>query len=80
MFFFSFQNLQQMLKDQQEYESKIGEMTREDEEVYLKEFSKKKYEMNLLEIRLQRHKELSGQRYLALEFYLFNDSRLNVPT
>ncbi|XP_030059427.1 dynein regulatory complex subunit 7 isoform X3 [Microcaecilia unicolor] len=67
---------QELQKKQQWYQQNQISMTKEDEETYLAYCSEVMFRIHILEIRLNRHKELAPYQYLALEERLHNDPRL----
>ncbi|XP_029464781.1 dynein regulatory complex subunit 7 [Rhinatrema bivittatum] len=68
---------QELQKKQQWYQQNQVSMTKEDEDTYLSYCSEVMFRIHILELRLNRHKELAPYKYLALEERLQNDSRLN---
>ncbi|XP_072492809.1 dynein regulatory complex subunit 7 isoform X2 [Notamacropus eugenii] len=67
---------QELQKKQQWYQENQVTMTVEDEEAYLTYCSQAMFRIRILEQRLNRHKELAPQKYLALEEKLYRDPRL----
>uniref|UniRef100_F6URF0 Dynein regulatory complex subunit 7 n=1 Tax=Monodelphis domestica TaxID=13616 RepID=F6URF0_MONDO len=67
---------QELQKKQQWYQENQVTMTLEDEESYLTYCSQAMFRIRILEQRLNRHKELAPQKYLALEEKLYKDPRL----
>nr|XP_033799522.1 dynein regulatory complex subunit 7 isoform X2 [Geotrypetes seraphini]XP_033799524.1 dynein regulatory complex subunit 7 isoform X2 [Geotrypetes seraphini] len=67
---------QDLQKKQQWYQQNQVSMIKEDEESYLSYCSEVMFHIHILEIRLNRHKELAPYKYLAMEERLLNDSRL----
>ncbi|KAK6635811.1 hypothetical protein RUM44_001065 [Polyplax serrata] len=58
------------------YEENQSVVTKEQEEEYFEYCKKKSYYLHILEVRLNRHKELAPRRFLAVHSYLKNDPRL----
>ncbi|XP_069822533.1 dynein regulatory complex subunit 7 isoform X3 [Dendropsophus ebraccatus] len=67
---------QELQKKQQWYHQNQPSMNKEDEEAYLEYCSEAMFRIQILETRLNRHKELAPQKYLALEDRLSKDPRL----
>ncbi|XP_074054809.1 dynein regulatory complex subunit 7 [Macrotis lagotis] len=67
---------QELQKKQQWYQENQITMTVEDEDAYLTYCSQAMFRIRILEQRLNRHKELAPQKYLALEEKLYRDPRL----
>lgn len=67
---------QELQKKQQWYHQNQPSMNKEDEEAYLEYCSEAMFRIKILETRLNRHKELAPQKYLALEDRLSKDPRL----
>ncbi|XP_027713724.1 dynein regulatory complex subunit 7 isoform X1 [Vombatus ursinus] len=67
---------QELQKKQQWYQENQVTMTTEDEDAYLTYCSQAMFRIRILEQRLNRHKELAPQKYLALEEKLYRDPRL----
>ncbi|XP_063293480.1 dynein regulatory complex subunit 7 isoform X2 [Pelobates fuscus] len=67
---------QELQKKQQWYQQNQVSMSREDEESYVEYCSEAMFRIQILDKRLNRHKELAPQKYLALEDQLSKDPRL----
>ncbi|XP_056381320.1 dynein regulatory complex subunit 7 isoform X2 [Hyla sarda] len=67
---------QELQKKQQWYHQNQPSMNKEDEEAYLEYCSEAMFRIQILETRLNRHKELAPQKYLGLEDRLSKDPRL----
>nr|XP_014352781.1 PREDICTED: dynein regulatory complex subunit 7 [Latimeria chalumnae] len=67
---------QELQKKQQWYQQNQVSMTKEDEEDYLCYCSNAMFQIHILELRLNRHKELAPAKYLAMEERLNRDPRL----
>ncbi|XP_067406158.1 dynein regulatory complex subunit 7 isoform X2 [Emydura macquarii macquarii] len=67
---------QELQKKQQWYQQNQLSMTLEDEDAYLTYCSDAMFRIRILEIRLNRHKELAPQKYIELEEKLCKDPRL----
>uniref|UniRef100_A0A8D0GJM9 Dynein regulatory complex subunit 7 n=1 Tax=Sphenodon punctatus TaxID=8508 RepID=A0A8D0GJM9_SPHPU len=67
---------QELQKKQQWYQQNQLSMTLEDEDAYLAYCSEAMFRIRILEIRLNRHKEMAPQKYMALEEKLCKDPRL----
>ncbi|XP_014674580.1 PREDICTED: dynein regulatory complex subunit 7-like [Priapulus caudatus] len=70
------QETNELQKKQQWYQQCQTSMSKEDEEEYLSYCSASMFRIHILEHRLNKHKELAPQRYMALEQKLRNDARL----
>eukprot|EP00079_Xenopus_tropicalis_P024210 XP_012816760.1 PREDICTED: dynein regulatory complex subunit 7 isoform X1 [Xenopus tropicalis] len=70
---------QELQKKQQWYHQNQMSMSKEDEEAYLDYCSEAMFRIHILETRLNRHKDLAPQKYLALEDRLNKDPRLREP-
>ncbi|XP_071973018.1 dynein regulatory complex subunit 7 isoform X2 [Engystomops pustulosus] len=70
---------QELQKKQQWYHQNQPSMNKEDEEAYLEYCSEAMFRIQILETRLNRHKESAPQKYLALEDRLNRDPRLCEP-
>ncbi|XP_075045545.1 dynein regulatory complex subunit 7 [Mixophyes fleayi] len=71
---------QELQTKQQWYHQNQLSMSKEDEETYLEYCSEAMFRIQILETRLNRHKELAPQKYLAMEERLNKDPRLNEQT
>lgn len=60
------------------YERNQGTLSKEEEEEYFDFCKKRTFLLHTLEVRLNRHRDLAPQRYLAMEAYLKADPRLDV--
>ncbi|KAM3920678.1 dynein regulatory complex subunit 7 [Leptodactylus fuscus] len=67
---------QELQKKQQWYHQNQPSMNKEDEEAYLEYCSEAMFRIQILEARLNRHKELAPQKYMSLEDRLSKDPRL----
>uniref|UniRef100_A0A8C8RRD9 Dynein regulatory complex subunit 7 n=1 Tax=Pelusios castaneus TaxID=367368 RepID=A0A8C8RRD9_9SAUR len=67
---------QELQKKQQWYQQNQLSMTLEDEDAYLTYCSDAMFRIRILEIRLNRHKEMAPQKYIELEEKLCKDPRL----
>ncbi|XP_065422929.1 dynein regulatory complex subunit 7 [Chrysemys picta bellii] len=67
---------QELQKKQQWYQQNQLSMTLEDEDAYLTYCSDAMFCIRILEIRLNRHKEMAPQKYIELEEKLCKDPRL----
>ncbi|KAM9301968.1 dynein regulatory complex subunit 7 [Gastrophryne carolinensis] len=67
---------QELQKKQQWYQQNQLAMSKEDEDTYLEYCSEAMFRIQILESRLNRHRELAPQMYLALEDRLNKDPRL----
>ncbi|XP_066440298.1 dynein regulatory complex subunit 7 isoform X1 [Eleutherodactylus coqui] len=70
---------QELQKKQQWYQENQPSMDKKDEEAYLEFCSEAMFRIQILETRLNRHKELAPQKYLTLEDRLSKDPRLCEP-
>ncbi|KAM4614463.1 dynein regulatory complex subunit 7 [Discoglossus pictus] len=70
---------QELQKKQQWYQQSQMTMSKEDEESYLEFCSEAMFRIEILEKRLNRHKEMAPQKYLAMEDRLRKDPRLREP-
>ncbi|OCT84694.1 dynein regulatory complex subunit 7 [Xenopus laevis] len=70
---------QELQKKQQWYQQNQMSMSKEDEDSYLDYCSEAMFRIHILETRLNRHKDLAPQKYLALEDRLVKDPRLCDP-
>ncbi|XP_078262293.1 dynein regulatory complex subunit 7 [Rhinoraja longicauda] len=61
---------------QQWYQQNQISMTKEDEQAYLSYCSEAMFRIHILELRLNKHKEIAPTKYLALEEKIRKDSRL----
>ncbi|XP_067847292.1 dynein regulatory complex subunit 7 [Heptranchias perlo] len=66
----------ELQKKQHWYQQNQITMTKEDEQAYLAYCSEAMFRIHILEVRLNKHKELAPIKYLALEDKLRKDSRL----
>jgi len=67
---------QQLEQKQKWYQQNQTTMSKEEEEEYVSYCSEAMFRIHILEQRLNRHKELAPQKYLALETRLRSDQRL----
>ncbi|XP_072278788.1 dynein regulatory complex subunit 7 [Pyxicephalus adspersus] len=67
---------QELQKKQQWYQENQNSMTQEDQDTYMDYCSEAMFRIQILETRLNRHKELAQHKYLALEDRLSKDPRL----
>jgi len=67
---------QQLQWKQNWYQQNQTTMTKEEEEEYVSYCSEAMFRIHILEERLNRHKELAPQKYVALESRLRGDNRL----
>ncbi|XP_074865016.1 dynein regulatory complex subunit 7 [Carettochelys insculpta] len=67
---------QELQKKQQWYQQNQLSMTLEDEDAYLTYCSDAMFRIHILEMRLNRHKEMAPQKYIELEEKLCKDPRL----
>ncbi|RDD44284.1 Dynein regulatory complex subunit 7 [Trichoplax sp. H2] len=67
---------QELQRKQAWYQQNQASMQKEDEEEYLNYCSEAMFRIHILELRLNRHKELAPHKYLALEQKLRSDPRL----
>ena len=67
----------QLKQKQSWYQQNQTTMTKEEEEEYSSSCSEDYFKIQILEQRLNRHKELAPQKYLALESRLRSDTRLS---
>uniref|UniRef100_K7F8Q9 Uncharacterized protein n=2 Tax=Pelodiscus sinensis TaxID=13735 RepID=K7F8Q9_PELSI len=67
---------QELQKKQQWYQQNQLSMTLEDEDAYLTYCSDAMFRIHILEIRLNRHKEMAPQKYMELDEKLCKDPRL----
>ncbi|XP_075692909.1 dynein regulatory complex subunit 7, partial [Rhinoderma darwinii] len=67
---------QELQKKQQWYHQNQPSINQEDESAYLEYCSEVMFRIQILETRLNRHKELAPKKYLALEDRLSKDPRL----
>nr|XP_009860275.1 dynein regulatory complex subunit 7 [Ciona intestinalis] len=65
-------------KRQQDYQQKQVAMTKEDEEQYFNYCSEAMFRIHILELRLNRHKQMAPHKYMQLEQKLRQDPRLSV--
>ncbi|CAK8692243.1 unnamed protein product [Clavelina lepadiformis] len=65
-------------KKQLEYQQKQVVMTKEDEEQYFNYCSEAMFRIHILELRLNRHKQMAPHKYMQLEQKLRQDPRLSV--
>ncbi|XP_025037492.2 dynein regulatory complex subunit 7 isoform X1 [Pelodiscus sinensis] len=70
------QETQELQKKQQWYQQNQLSMTLEDEDAYLTYCSDAMFRIHILEIRLNRHKEMAPQKYMELDEKLCKDPRL----
>ncbi|KAM4722226.1 dynein regulatory complex subunit 7 isoform 2-T2 [Rhinophrynus dorsalis] len=70
---------QELQKKQQWYQQNQLSMSKEDEDTYLGYCTEAMFRIQILESRLNRHKDLAPQKYLALEERLNKDPRLCEP-
>ncbi|XP_066281763.1 dynein regulatory complex subunit 7-like [Branchiostoma lanceolatum] len=68
---------QELQKRQQWYQQNQVSMTKEDEEEYLAYCSEAMFRIHILELRLNRHKEMAPHKYMALEQKIRTDGRLS---
>ncbi|KAK6999816.1 dynein regulatory complex subunit 7 [Biomphalaria glabrata] len=68
---------QELQKKQAWYQQNQVSMSKADEEDYLNYCSETMFRINILESRLNRHKEMAPHKYMALEQKLRNDPRLS---
>ncbi|XP_033127806.1 dynein regulatory complex subunit 7-like [Anneissia japonica] len=66
----------ELQKKQQWYQQNQVNMLKEDEEEYLEYCSEAMFRIHILELRLNRHKEMAPHKYMALEQRLRTDARL----
>uniref|UniRef100_H2YT25 Coiled-coil domain-containing protein 135 n=1 Tax=Ciona savignyi TaxID=51511 RepID=H2YT25_CIOSA len=64
-------------KRQQDYQQKQVAMTKEDEEQYFNYCSEAMFRIHILELRLNRHKQMAPHKYMQLEQKLRQDQRLS---
>jgi len=64
-------------KRQQEYQQKQVAMTKDDEEEYFNYCSEAMFRIHILEMRLNRHKQIAPNRYMQMEQKLRSDPRLS---
>ncbi|XP_077969696.1 dynein regulatory complex subunit 7-like [Styela clava] len=62
---------------QQDYQQKQVTMTKEDEEEYFNFCSEAMFRIHILELRLNRHKQMAPHKYMQLESRLRGDQRLS---
>ncbi|CAG5133747.1 unnamed protein product, partial [Candidula unifasciata] len=67
---------QELQKKQAWYQQNQVSMSKDDEEEYLNYCSEAMFRIHILELRLNRHKEMAPHKYMALEQKLRNDPRL----
>ncbi|KAL8615670.1 hypothetical protein ACOMHN_034820 [Nucella lapillus] len=67
---------QELQKKQAWYQQNQVSMSKDDEEDYLNYCSEAMFRIHILELRLNRHKEMAPHKYMALEQKLRNDPRL----
>lgn len=65
-----------MQRKQQWYQANQINMSREDEQEYLEYCADAMFRIHILEMRLNRHKEMAPEIYQRMERTLRNDSRL----
>ncbi|XP_063801875.1 dynein regulatory complex subunit 7 isoform X2 [Pseudophryne corroboree] len=70
---------QELQKKQQWYQQNQLSMCKEDEDTYMEYCSEAMFRIQILETRLNRHKELTPQKYLVMEDRLNKDPRLSEP-
>nr|KAG5712915.1 hypothetical protein BaRGS_007512 [Batillaria attramentaria] len=66
----------ELQKKQAWYQQNQVSMSKDDEEDYLNYCSEAMFRIHILELRLNRHKEIAPHKYMALEQRLRNDPRL----
>jgi len=64
-------------KRQQEYQQKQVAMTKDDEEEYFNYCSEAMFRIHILEMRLNRHKQIAPNKYMQMEQKLRSDPRLS---
>jgi len=67
----------ELQKKQSWYQENQMNMTKEDEEEYLNFCSEAMFRIHILELRLNRHKEMAPHKYMQLDEKLRKDSRLS---
>lgn len=67
----------ELQKKQQWYQQNQINMQKEDEEEYLEYCSEAMFRIHILELRLNRHKEMAPHKYMALDQKLKTDQRLS---
>ncbi|XP_072168175.1 dynein regulatory complex subunit 7-like [Diadema setosum] len=67
----------ELQKKQQWYQQNQINMQKEDEEEYLEYCSEAMFRIHILELRLNRHKEMAPHKYMALDQKLKTDPRLS---
>uniref|UniRef100_A0A0B7AII0 Dynein regulatory complex subunit 7 C-terminal domain-containing protein n=1 Tax=Arion vulgaris TaxID=1028688 RepID=A0A0B7AII0_9EUPU len=67
---------QELQKKQAWYQQNLVSMSKDDEQEYLNYCSEAMFRIHILELRLNRHKEMAPHKYMALEQKLRNDPRL----
>ncbi|XP_067680734.1 dynein regulatory complex subunit 7-like [Haliotis asinina] len=68
---------QELQKKQGWYQQNQVSMQKDDEEEYLNYCSEAMFRIHILELRLNRHKEMAPHKYMALEQKLRSDNRLS---
>ncbi|PIK54162.1 putative coiled-coil domain-containing protein [Apostichopus japonicus] len=67
----------ELQKKQQWYQQNQVNMQKDDEEEYMEYCSEAMFRINILQLRLNRHKEMAPMKYMALEQKLRTDGRLS---
>ncbi|XP_071835020.1 dynein regulatory complex subunit 7-like [Apostichopus japonicus] len=71
------QETAELQKKQQWYQQNQVNMQKDDEEEYMEYCSEAMFRINILQLRLNRHKDMAPMKYMALEQKLRTDSRLS---